>query len=318
MKITNKTSLKIIAIIAILSFFNYKQDALACSCGCNVFNVGTQSLFPNSEGNLIFVEYGYANQKTPWHNNYKASANDIHHQQIKTQSVNVGFQKSFNRSWTMQTKVPFVKRLLVNKVHNHMSNSEGVEKINHNAIGDIKLIATYTGINQDMSSGINFGVKLPTGSNDYSKFGSSAQIGTGSTDIILGAYKILHLEQNPNLKLFSQFNFQRSITTSNKYRPGDELTVASGFGYTINNSKINLPKISPILQITAIKKNTDSQSNGDSHNTGYSQVFISPAIEVNFANMKAYFDVQMPIYRYVNGNQLVSNNLYRTIIGYNF
>ena len=159
---------------------------------------------------------------------------------------------------------------------------------------------------------------MPTGSNDYSKFGSSAQIGTGSTDIILGAYKILHLEQNPNLKLFSQFNFQRSITTSNKYRPGDELTVASGFGYTINNSKINLPKISPILQITAIKKNTDSQSNGDSHNTGYSQVFISPAIEVNFANMKVYFDVQMPIYRYVNGNQLVSNNLYRTIIGYNF
>ena len=196
MKITNKTSLKIIAIIAILSFFSYRQYASACSCGCNVFNVGTQSLFPNSEGNLIFVEYGYANQKTPWHNNYKPLVNDIHHQQIKTQSVNVGFQKSFNRSWTMQAKVPFVKRLLVNKVYNHMSDSEGVEKINHNAVGDIKLIATYTGINQDMSSGINFGVKLPTGSNDYSKFGSSAQIGTGSTDIILGAYKILHLEQN--------------------------------------------------------------------------------------------------------------------------
>jgi hypothetical protein len=34
--------------------------------------------------------------------------------------------------------------------------------------------------------------------------------------------------------------------------------------------------------------------------------------------MKAYFDIQMPIYRYVNGNQLVANNLYRTIIGYNF
>ena len=76
MKITNKTSLKIIAIIAILSFFSYRQDASACSCGCNVFNVGTQSLFPNiaqaedANTRLDFLSNGFKlrTTSTSWNN----------------------------------------------------------------------------------------------------------------------------------------------------------------------------------------------------------------------------------------------------------
>ena len=46
----------------------------------------------------------------------------------------------------------------------------------------------YTGFSNDMSKGIIFGVQLPTGNYTAPGFDRDTQIGTGSTDLILGAF----------------------------------------------------------------------------------------------------------------------------------
>ena len=43
-------------------------------------------------------------------------------------------------------------------------------------------------------------------------------------------------------------------------------------------------------------------------------MFVLP----NVKQIKIYADVQFPLYRQVNGNQLVAQNLYKVILGYNF
>ena len=46
----------------------------------------------------------------------------------------------------------------------------------------------YTGFFRDMSTGIIFGVKLPTGTFQAFGFDRDTQIGSGSTDLLLGAF----------------------------------------------------------------------------------------------------------------------------------
>jgi hypothetical protein len=53
-------------------------------------------------------------------------------------------------------------------------------------------------------------------------------------------------------------------------------------------------------------------------NSGYSMIFFSPRIEFAVKQFKIYGDIEFPIYRNFNGNQLVTQNLYKVIFGYNF
>jgi hypothetical protein len=62
----------------------------------------------------------------------------------------------------------------------------------------------YTGFFKDMSTGIIFGVKLPTGT--FQAFGMDRdnQIGTGSTDFLLGAFHRGLLSGDNAWQYFSQ------------------------------------------------------------------------------------------------------------------
>ncbi len=51
----------------------------------------------------------------------------------------------------------------------------------------------YTGLSEDMSLGLLAGFKLPTGDHTYNDFDRDTSLGTGSTDLLLGAYKIGNL-----------------------------------------------------------------------------------------------------------------------------
>ena len=54
----------------------------------------------------------------------------------------------------------------------------------------MKVMGLYTGFSEDRSSGIIFGLKLPSGDHTYANFDPDTEIGTGSTDVILGAYHV--------------------------------------------------------------------------------------------------------------------------------
>ena len=60
----------------------------------------------------------------------------------------------------------------------------------HASLGDIRLRGIYTGMSDTMSTGVTFGLKLPTGDRKYAGFDRDTQIGTGSLDLLLGLYHL--------------------------------------------------------------------------------------------------------------------------------
>ncbi len=303
------------------------KTALACACGCGVFSVGTSALIPNCQGGTAFLQYDHLTQNRNWSKEKKSDEHN-HDTRIATQTVTAGVQYMFNRSWGLAARIPYVTRLNSqiheetieeedDHGHHHEISKTTSEKIRTNSVGDIRVNAIYSGFSDDMSSGITFGLKLPTAQDNARNVERNMQIGTGSTDFLIGGYKLGKFSNNSKLNWFAQTNWQHAFLVHRGYRVGDEISAASGIFYDAGKF-YGIKKVAPILQITAAKRLKDKGWASDQQNSGYSQAFFAPALEVNFNKFKIYADVEFPIYRNVNGNQLVAQNIYKMILGYNF
>ena len=73
------------------------------------------------------------------------------------------------------------------------------------ALGDIRLEGIYTGFFADKSAGVTFGLKLPTGdwtyNNAYGDVDRDSEIGSGSTDILLGGFYRGNLDRDRKMGL---------------------------------------------------------------------------------------------------------------------
>ena len=108
------------------------------------------------------------------------------------------------------------------------------------ALGDLQLTAVYTGLSPDMSTGLTFGVKLPTGEDTSptgpaggAEFDRDSLPGTGSTDLMVGGYHFGKLAGLDALNYFVQGRYQFAVATHDAYRPGDEFDSAVGLSYDI-------------------------------------------------------------------------------------
>ena len=299
-------------LTAFILFISSASNALACACGCGVLNVATSSLIPSCEGGTAFLQYDQMNQSRNW-NKHKKSNGHNHDKRIETQTVTAGAQYMFNRDWGAAMRVPYITRQVRNVNHDHETTNT-----KHSDIGDIRINGIYAGFFDDMSTGITFGVKLPTGATKDSNFNRNTQIGTGSTDSILGAYHVGKFGKS-DFGYFAQASWERPFIRHQGYTPGYEVSYAAGSYYNLGQFG-SVKKLAPMLQITGAKKGQDSGWADVSHNenSGYHQVFFAPGIEMTIQSFKIYADVEFPIYRSVNGNQLVPQNLYKVILGYNF
>ncbi len=301
------------ALSSLASPMFYSTDASACASGCGVLNVGTSSLIPNQQGGIAFLQYDQMDQTRNWHGEHKSDGHN-HDKKIDTMTVTAGAQYMFNRDWGAAIRVPYVTRLVDNLPHHgDMTRTE------HSDIGDIRINGIYSGFFDDMSTGITFGLKLPTGETKDNGFNRNTQIGTGSTDSILGAYHIGTFGKGSKMGYFAQASWERPFIRHQGYTPGYEVSGSTGVYYNLGQiSAAN--KVVPILQINGAKKGQDSGWADPSHNpnSGYAMTWFAPGIEINVKQFKIYADVQFPLYRQVNGNQLVAQNLYKVILGYNF
>ena len=71
-------------------------------------------------------------------------------------------------------------------------------------MGDIRIKGAYTGFSADMSTGLTFGVKLANGDSSYPNFDADTQIGSGSTDLLLGGYHLGRLSADNRWTYFLQ------------------------------------------------------------------------------------------------------------------
>jgi len=287
-------------------------QAFACACGCGVFGVGTSSLFPSGSGGQAFVEYDFMDQNRNWSGSSTAPSADNPDKEIRTNFVTMGAQYMFNRRWGVMAEVPYWSRSFTTET------GGGVETFRHAAFGDVRLMGVYTGLSQDMSTGVIFGGKLPTGDYKYPNFDRDTQIGTGSTDLLLGGYHLGPLNKDNSWSYFVQGIWDRPIASQGGYRPGEEFDAAVGVfygGLSLVGGKI---KLAPVLQLVGSARARDGGPSSDSGDSGYSRIIVSPGVELSSGAWRLYGDVEFPGVQHFNGNQLAAAHLFKVILSRNF
>ena len=322
--------------------------AYACACGCSVFDVGG-GLLPqeNDHGGRVFLEYWYSNQTQNWIGAAKAPHNVNHDQNLNTSWYSVGFSYNFNRDWGVFMRVPTAVRNLTTDT-GPPPGAMGVQTFNSNGLGDIEIDAMYTGFFKDMSTGVMFGLKLPTGVYTAPGLDRDNQIGTGSTDFIVSFFHRGMLSGDNAWQYFQQIRLQQPFLYQaaadpqgffdgnagvvQTYKPG--MQVDGAFGILYNNwyNVFGFDKITPLGQVILSHRNHDNGTGSDPLNTGFDRVMLSPGIELtkvldeaNNRVMKLYADIEIPVYYRANAannagtdGQLIAPYLVKVVASYNF
>jgi hypothetical protein len=285
--------------------------AYACACGCGVFSVGTSSLLPSGEGGTAFLEYDYMNQTQNWHSTSSAPAADNNDKDIRTDFFVAGLQYMFNRDWGISLEVPYTNRLFITEDGGQLGSFD------HSAFGDIRLMGMYTGFSDDMSTGVSFGLKFANGDYTYQGFDRDTSIGTGTTNLLVGAYHQMNLDTDNTWTGFVQAHYDRAFNSPAGYRPGNELDGAAGVYYAgwAFGAKSSL---TPVLQVLISNRWRDTGVASDNPDSGYQRVLAAPGLELDTGKLKFYMDIEFPLYQNVNGDQLVAPRLYKFIVAYSF
>ena len=245
----------------------------------------------------------------------------------------------FNRDWGLSVKIPYVDRRFTTFDPDNMVTNT----FNSRSVGDVEIMAMYTGFANDLSTGIIFGLKLPTGNYTATGFDRDTAIGSGSTDAIVGAFHRGLITGDNHWQYFVQtrallpFSFKDRLNTDTgiweTYRPGVQIDSAVGIVYNNGYNILGFDKITPVLQFIASNRWRDSGTGSDPLNTGFDRVQIAPGIEftkvldeANHRLGKLYFEVQIPIYYRVNAalndegsqGQLIAPVTYKLVSSYNF
>jgi hypothetical protein len=288
------------------------SSAWACACGCGVFDVGTSSMFPEDSGGTAFFNYAFQDQNKNWSGTSSAPGANNDDKKLKTETYTPGLQYMFNRSWGMQVQIPVV--------HRTFDTTENSGPITWTGLGDIQLRCVYTGIADDLSSGLTLGVKLPTGSYDHTDpagdIDRDSQIGTGSTDLLLGAFHRGDFAGSMNWNWFVQAQLDLPALKQGDYRPGLEADAAGGIYY--EGLSLGRVKISPVAQVIGVWRGRDNGAAAAPDDSGYQRILVAPGFELRLHPVKLYADVEIPVYENVTGNQLVSPALFKINLSYMF
>ena len=283
----------------------------ACACGCGIFDIGTSALLPNRQGGLVYLEYNYLNQNKNWHDSSKAPQDHNDDKEIRSRFYTAGAQYMFSRSWGAMIDIPYWNR------HFETTHDDGEHAgFTHSSLGDIRLRGIYSGFSSDMTTGLTFGVKFPSGDYKYENFDRDTEIGTGSTDVLLGAYHRGLIAMNNDWNWFVNSQADLPVLITPNYRPGNEANATLGAYY--NGWKIGRVKIAPIAQAIGSVRWSDTGEQSSHEDSGYKRVLLAPGLELTAANWRLYGDVGFPVYEYMNGNQLVASELYKLNISRSF
>ncbi len=313
----------------VLAMSALTQQALACaSCGCSLnSDWGTQGV-SNQEGFSLDVRFDTLNQNQLWSGKGKiSSAAAAQTTNTQTQSnaevenftqshtLNATLDYSSGESWGVSVVLPVIQRShetfgasdlgVVDAANGYASRTTGV--------GDVRVLGRYFGFTEQKNVGVQFGLKLPTGrTNQMSSDGATAvdpglQLGTGTTDMVLGVYA--HDNLNQDWGYFTQALYQRALNSSTMaagdFRPGNSLNLNAGVRFEGYES------LKPTLQVNARVVQRDSGSAADTYATGGTLVYVTPGLIAPITDKLAvYSNLQIPVYQNVNGIQLTPRYIF--------
>lgn len=295
------------AALAALALVAAPSAAQACACGCAIFDVGTSSLLPNGPGATLFLEYDFLNQTTNWSGGSAAPGAGNDDKKIRSDFMLLGAQYMIDNDWGVMAEIPVTHRGFLT------ADSGTKEEFDHTALGDVRLMVNWSGLSSDMSTGITLGVKLPTGDSTYANFDPDVEIGSGSTDLLLGAYHSGDITDG-KWGYYGQAMWQHVLATRHGYTPGDELNGAAGVSY--EGWMVGTTQIAPVFQAIVSFRGRDGGKIGDPSATGYTRLLLSPGLKADFGTWHLYGDVEVPVAQTVNGDQLVAPVAVKMIASY--
>ncbi len=299
----------------------YMPTVWACACGCGIFDVGLPGLPVSGMADQIGLQYSFMNQN--W--NHSGASGQIgalnSDKQIGTNYYTLYGQHMFNEDWGVEAMLPYWFRSFTTDTSGspgQINPSPTPQSAYISSLSDLRVMGMYTGFSRDKSSGLTFGLKLPTGPiNAAPLLDRDTEPGTGTTDALLGYYTLGNL--NANWGWFSQGTLRHALNHNQGYRPGDSLNVVGGVTY---NGIEGTTHIIPMLQANGMWRAPD-QGGGDALygniNSGYTNLYVAPGALINLAqHWQANTSLYLPVYRYANGNQLVPHWMFSAGINYMF
>lgn len=291
-----------IAVMAPASF--------ACSsCGCTLSSDWDSQGYSATPGLRLDLRYDYLDQSQLRSGSGKVDRGGIAlpagreiEQASTNQYTTLGLDYGAGKNWGINVQLPYIYRT-------HTTIAEGdtdVSSSKTSNIGDVRILGRYQGLSEDQNIGVQFGLKLPTGSfHDNFRSGPQAgtpldrglQAGTGTTDLLLGLYHFGTLSQNWDY--FAQGMLQLPLAEREGYQTGASLNVNAGVRYMASETVI------PQIQVNGKTGRRDGGVNADTENSGGTVLYLSPGVTIGISErLKAYGYLQVPVYQHVNGYQL--------------
>ena len=299
-----------ICVILFLGSVASPLSALACSsCGCSLNSDWSTQGHASEPGLRMDFRFDYFNQDqlrsgtgTVDRGALTFPTNREIQQTTVNRNYNLTLDYTANRDWGVSVLIPYFDRFHTTIVDGDTDISESKTS----SLGDVRVLGRYQGFSPDHSFGIQFGLKLPTGSYD-TNFRSGPQEGelldrglqpgTGTTDLLVGAYQFGALSRDWDY--FAQALIQQPLNSRNEFRPGTGINVNLGVRY------VAFEGFTPHLQINARAEKRESGAEADVDNSGATLVYLSPGVTMPLTDrIHVYGFFQLPVYQRVNGYQL--------------
>ncbi|MDP9085101.1 MAG: transporter [Pseudomonadota bacterium] len=289
----------------------------ACAtCGCTLSSDSAMG-YSADAGWRLSVEYDYQHQDQLRQGTRTASGvpdgNELERETL-SRYFTVDLHYSPTADWNIDLKVPYVQR--THSTYGAYDSTAPLAQLSSSrssSVGDIKLIGSYQGILAQHNLGMQLGVKLPTGRYgtsipfnsgpaDGTPLDASLQPGSGSTDLILGAYFYQAISRSFNVIINGQFQGavkQKLDQPGHDYRPGNAATLNVGLRYDLN------PRWVPQLQLNLLHKSADRGALADIPDTAGTVAYLSPGLTARvLPKLHVFGFVQLPIYSNLDGYQL--------------
>lgn len=300
--------LRIIAAALLAPAVVFSGGALA-SCGAAFCTVntdwGAQGAW-TERGARYGLRFEYVDQDQPRTGTRNLAVGEIrkHHDEVRTINRNwvASVDYGFDERWSLSAVLPLVDRSHAH-IHNHMG-AQIHDSWNFSEAGDLRLLARYRFAPRQ--SGVNVGLKLPTGkTNVRNAAGDEAertlQPGTGTTDLLLGAFTQQSLPAK-DLSWFVQGLAQLPLAKRDEFRPGQRLSLDAGLRY---QAAANLGLM---LQANLLLRGRDKGANAETEDSGGRSLWLSPGASYALGkDWEAYAFLQRALYQHVNGVQLVAD-----------
>ena len=297
--------------VATLLLAAASADALACSaCGCTLnADWATQGLTSRT-GVTADLRVDWFNQddlRSGTGRVNRAALPLPNDEEIQQHTINRNatftLDYGLDENWGVTLMLPWLDR-------RHTTIAEGdtdISSSRSSSIGDVRVLARYMGLSEDKDWGLQFGLKLPTGDSHGVDFDAGPQQGqmvdrglqpgTGSTDLLVGAFKFGALGETADW--FGQALLQIPVASDRAFKPGVGANLTAGVRYR------GLGAVVPQMQFNSRIEKRETGSEADTPNSGATLVYFSPGATFNVSEKTSvYLFGQVPVYQRVNGMQL--------------